>query len=52
MYQPGSGGSWLELTSGPQARISLDVTIIPEPAPTALALIIGLALSLALRRKR
>lgn len=31
-YEPGSGGSWTELTSGPQARISMEVQLIPEPA--------------------
>jgi hypothetical protein len=48
-YEPDFGGSWTELSSGPQARISLEAQLIPEPAFLSLA---GAAAALLLLRRR
>lgn len=48
-YAPDFGGSWTEVTSGPQARVELTVEAVPEPSSTVLGLVAG---GLALRRRR
>lgn len=48
-YAPDFGGSWTEVTSGPQARVELTVEAVPEPSSTLLGLVAG---GMALRRRR
>jgi hypothetical protein len=45
-YEP---GTWTELTSGPQARMRLNVTLVPEPGAVILG---GLGTLLLIRRRR
>ena len=48
-YAPDFGGSWTEVTSGPQARVELTVEAVPEPSGALLGLMAG---GMALRRRR
>lgn len=48
-YAPDFGGSWTEVTSGPQARVELTVEAVPEPGSALLGLVAG---GMALRRRR
>lgn len=48
-YRSNSLSPWNEVTSGPQARVRLDVTVIPEPAA---ALLGGMGMLVLLRRRR
>lgn len=48
-YEPDFGGSWTEVTSGPQARVEMTVEAVPEPSATLLGLVAG---GIALRRRR
>jgi hypothetical protein len=46
---PDFGGSWNEISSGPQARIALEVEMVPEPGSVTL---VALGMGLLLRRIR
>jgi hypothetical protein len=48
-YEPDFGGSWTEVTSGPQARVELTVEAVPEASTSLLGLV---ATGLVLRRRR
>lgn len=48
-YRSNSLNPWTEVTSGPQARVRLDVTVIPEPTA---ALLGGMGMLVLLRRRR
>jgi hypothetical protein len=48
-FRSNSLSPWNELTSGPQARARLDVTVIPEPTA---ALLGGMGMLVLLRRRR
>lgn len=48
-YDPDFGGSWTEITSGPQARVSLNVQTVPEPTTAMLGCLGAL---LVCRRRR
>jgi hypothetical protein len=48
-YAPDFGGSWTEVTSGPQARVELTVEAVPEPSSPLLGLV---AAGMVLRRRR
>ncbi len=48
-YAPDFGGSWTEVTSGPQARVELTVEAVPEPSTPLLGLV---AAGMVLRRRR
>lgn len=48
-FEPDFGGSWTEVTSGPQVRIEMTVEAVPEPSSTLLGLVAGVV---ALRRRR
>ena len=48
-FAPDFGGSWTEVTSGPQARVELTVEAVPEPSTPLLGLV---AAGMVLRRRR
>ena len=49
-YEPDFGGSWTEITSGPQARVNLNVQSVPEPTTIVLGAVSGLLLCTRRRR--
>jgi hypothetical protein len=48
-YEPDFGGGWTEVTSGPKARISMNVATVPEPTTAVLG---SMGALLLLRRRR
>lgn len=49
-YEPDFGGSWTEITSGPKARVNLNVESVPEPTTVVLGAVSGLLLCTRRRR--